>query len=52
MTIAFDDGAADTLITAATNAADVLQDQGSERRSAAENAADDFSGGYATLFAD
>lgn len=51
MTIAFDDGAADTLITAATNAADVLQDQGSERRSAAENAADDFSGGYATLFA-
>lgn len=50
MTIPFDDAAAERLSTAARRAATVLRDQGPARRSAAQVAADDFTGSYARLF--
>lgn len=50
MRIAFDDAAADSLVRVANAAATVLRDQGGSRRSVAEEAAADLSGGYSTLF--
>lgn len=50
MKIAFDDAAADTLISAASAAATRLRDQAAGRRSAAEAASADFSGAFARLF--
>lgn len=49
-TIEFDAGAAARLATAAGDAADVLRGQAGSRRTAAEHAADDFSGTYAARF--
>jgi hypothetical protein len=49
-TVDFDDAAADNLVQAATSAADVLRSQGTARRSAVEDAAEDFDGAYATRF--
>ncbi|MBK0421444.1 hypothetical protein JD292_05075 [Leucobacter sp. CSA2] len=51
MTIQFDDGAADSLISAARSAADTLRGQAGPRRTAAEDAATDFAGAYARSFA-
>lgn len=48
--IEFDDATADRLVKAANSAADVLRSQGSARRSAAEDAAEDFDGAYANRF--
>lgn len=50
MTIQFDAGIADRLITSANATATELRDQGTSRRTAAERAAEDFSGAYARLF--
>jgi hypothetical protein len=50
MSVAFDDGAASALISAAGAAASVLRDQGAPRRTVVENAAAEFRGAYATLF--
>lgn len=50
MTVLFDDGAAEALITAATGAANSLRSQGAGRRAAAEAAAAQFAGAYARLF--
>jgi hypothetical protein len=48
--IDFDDATADRLVKAATSASDVLRSQGAARRSAAEDATEDFDGAYATRF--
>ena len=48
--IEFDDGVADMLISAAHAAGDELRAQGPARRTAAENASEDFSGAYAMRF--
>lgn len=50
MPVVFDDGAADSLIDAASHAASELRDQGILRRGAVETAADDFNGVYGQLF--
>lgn len=50
VTVRFDDGAADALIGAATTASSLLRDQGWGRRGAAENAAEQFAGGFSVLF--
>lgn len=52
MSVAFDEGAADALMSSAGAAASVLRDQGAPRRAAVENAAAEFSGAYTTLFTD
>ncbi len=51
-TIEFDDGAADRLIDAASTVDNQLVTGGFSRRSAAEQALDDFSGSYADRFGD
>jgi len=48
--IEFDDAAADAVIRAATDAEDELRAQASARRSAVEDAADEFTGAYAERF--
>lgn len=50
MTIPFDDGAADTMISAAKGAAECLRGQAGSRRRLAEDAATDFAGAYARSF--
>ncbi|MDR6437474.1 hypothetical protein J2790_002617 [Paenarthrobacter nicotinovorans] len=52
MGIAFDDGAADALITAANSADEVLRDEGGFLYGAVEQAVQDFNGGYGRLFRD
>lgn len=52
MGIAFDDGAADALISAADAAEQVLRAEGSFLYGAVEQAVQDFKGGYARLFED
>ncbi|WP_369744480.1 alpha/beta hydrolase [Paenarthrobacter sp. AMU7] len=52
MEIAFDDGAADALITAANSADEVLRAEGGFLNGAVEQAVQDFNGGYGRLFKD
>ncbi|MEJ1115439.1 alpha/beta hydrolase [Paenarthrobacter sp. CCNWYY172] len=52
MGIAFDDGAADALITAANSADEVLRAEGGFLNGAVERAVQDFIGGYGRLFTD
>ncbi|WP_311211331.1 MULTISPECIES: alpha/beta hydrolase [unclassified Arthrobacter] len=52
MGIAFDDGAADALITAANSADEVLRAEGGFLYGAVEQAVQDFNGGYGRLFKD
>ena len=52
MGIAFDDGAADALITAAYSADEVLRGEGGFLNGAVEQAVQDFNGGYGRLFKD
>ncbi|WP_369746495.1 alpha/beta hydrolase [Paenarthrobacter sp. AMU7] len=52
MGIAFDDGAADALITAANSADEVLRAEGGFLNGAVEQAVQDFNGGYGRLFKD
>jgi hypothetical protein len=52
MGIAFDEGAADALITAANSADEVLRAEGGFLHGAVEQAVQDFNGGYGRLFKD